>query len=557
MKFVCALAVCLTLVSPALAVDREAFTFTKYDLDARVEPEQQRLSVRGKIWLRNDSGFPQKNVALQISSTLVWRSITITDTPAEFSSHEYTSDIDHTGGLSEAIVNLTKDAAPGTTLEIEIGYEGTIPLNATRLTRIGVPEDKAKQNDWDEIGKATAVRGVGYVTWYPVAMDAANLSDGDSVSTTIGRWKARNADASMDVRFESSVVQTILFSGSEAEDASAVKAPNFGAFHISAFELDVPTFLMGDYIKVAPKEQPVVFYFPGQDDAAKTYADAASVIDTGVPNVGGVAGNLWIVGLPNPAAATFVTGSMLLAPLKLPVTNETMLNLAYAKVRSMVASRRAWIEEGLAHYGQVAFVENEAGRQTALNYLSTHAVLLTEEEKTAAKGTDQDSHSLINAPDGLYLQTKSMFVWSMLRDMLGKLPADALATYRSADDRDASYMQKLIEKDSHRELQWFFEDWVYHDRGLPDFRVESAYPHQIDTGAYVVTVTIENLGAAGAEVPVTLHIPRGDITRRLEVRGKAKASLRIEVPTLPDEITVNDGSVPESDMSNNTYKLSH
>jgi hypothetical protein len=29
---------------PSFSLDREAFTFTRYDLDARIEPEQQRLS---------------------------------------------------------------------------------------------------------------------------------------------------------------------------------------------------------------------------------------------------------------------------------------------------------------------------------------------------------------------------------------------------------------------------------------------------------------------------------------------------------------------------------
>jgi len=38
----------------ALALDREAFTFTQYDLSVRLEPDQQRLGVRGKITLRND-----------------------------------------------------------------------------------------------------------------------------------------------------------------------------------------------------------------------------------------------------------------------------------------------------------------------------------------------------------------------------------------------------------------------------------------------------------------------------------------------------------------------
>ncbi len=70
-------------------MDREAFTFTNYDLDVRIEPEQQRLAVRGKITLRNDSASPQKNLPLQISSTLDWRSIQFNGKPVQFVSQPY------------------------------------------------------------------------------------------------------------------------------------------------------------------------------------------------------------------------------------------------------------------------------------------------------------------------------------------------------------------------------------------------------------------------------------------------------------------------------------
>ena len=41
----------------------------------------------------------------------------------------------------------------------------------------------------------------------------------------------------------------------------------------------------------------------------------------------------------------------------------------------------------------------------------------------------------------------------------------------------------------------------------------------------------------------------GEVTKRIEVRGKSKATFRIETPGSPQEITVNDGSVPESDTT--------
>jgi hypothetical protein len=68
-------------------------------------------------------------------------------------------------------------------------------------------------------------------------------------------------------------------------------------------------------------------------------------------------------------------------------------------------------------------------------------------------------------------------------------------------------------------------------------------------------VTVENLGRAGAEVPVTVRAQDGEVTKRLEVRGKSKNSIRILVPSLPQEVVVNDGSVPESHMSNQVFKV--
>src|ERR1700733_1309127 len=115
---------CLLYSSLGFALDREAFTFTNYDLNVRVEPEQQRLAVRGKITLRNDSSAPQKNLTLQISSSLKWRAIQADGKVVQFVSQPYASDIDHTGSLSEAIVTLPNAVSPKSTVELEVGYEG-------------------------------------------------------------------------------------------------------------------------------------------------------------------------------------------------------------------------------------------------------------------------------------------------------------------------------------------------------------------------------------------------------------------------------------------------
>jgi hypothetical protein len=71
----------------------------------------------------------------------------------------------------------------------------------------------------------------------------------------------------------------------------------------------------------------------------------------------------------------------------------------------------------------------------------------------------------------------------------------------------------------------------------------------------MVTVTVENLGDAGAEIPVTLHTQDSEASGKLVIAGKSKASIRIESPSLPRDVTLNDGSVPESDTSNDVYKI--
>jgi len=320
--------------------------------------------------------------------------------------------------------------------------------------------------------------------------------------------------------------------------------------------VSVPTFVIADYQKLTPNDLVTVEYLTGQQDAAEAYGEVAQT--NPVVPVGRGSGSLEILGLPDPDAASFVTEGMLLTPLNSPMTNEAELSIIYAKARHLDLSPRAWIQEGLAHYAQAAFIETQKGRQAALDYLNAHQAALVNAEKRAVEkpgSAAEITHSLINAPDDLYLQTKAMCVWWMLKDMLGNPPLDVLLSYHANDDQKPDYMQRLIEK-NHRDLQWFFDDWVYHDRGLPDFRVDSVFSSPIPAGGFLVTITVENLGNAGAEVPVTLQMEGGGaIRRRLEVRAKSKASVRIEAASTPQEVIVNDGSVPESDVSNNNYRI--
>jgi len=556
MKFCCLCALCLLcgLPFPGFALDREAFTFTNYDLNVRVEPEQQRLAVRGKISLRNDSAKPQSNFALQISSSLDWRSIRVNGKSAHFVTQEYNSDIDHTGALSEAIVNPPQVIPPKGAIEVEIGYDGVIPLDTSRLTRVGVPEDKAKHTDWDQISKSfTAVRGMGYVVWYPVATEDASLSEGDSVAETIGRWQDREANAEMLISLQSTSAPPV-FSGNKEAGSGSIREGKFS----TRLGLDIPTFVITDYEKLDSKSDKTVtvYYLGGEQERAESYAEVAGKIEPIFP-AHQEDRTLKIIALPDPDAQPYVTEAMLLTPLNSPMTNEAELSLVYAKARQLVPSPRAWIQDGLAHFAQAEFIEKQKGRPAAIEYLQAHARALIAAEKDAPRMSvdQQSSHSLINAPDDVYLQSKAMYVWWMIRDTLGSLPVDALRDYHAAEDKEPTYLPGLISKQSNRDLRWFFDDWVYHDRGLPDFHVASVFATAIETGGFLVTISVENLGNAGAEVPLTLEFEGGEMRKRLEVHSKSTASIRMECPDVPRRVTVNDGSVPETDVSNNTSKI--
>jgi hypothetical protein len=540
-------------VTDSAGLDRNAFTFTHYNLSVRIEPEQQRLAVRGKITLRNDSNAAQKNAVLQISSSLGWRSIQIAGKPVQFVSQTYTSDVDHTGALSEAIISLPQAVPVNQTVDVEVGYEGTIRLDTTRLNRIGVPQEIARHNDWDRISPSfSGVRGAGYVAWYPVAMDAASLSEEDTVFEVLGKWKARAKATTMDFelcvdsRADSSA--TVIMDGlATQENEDSCRSYKFAGLGVT-----VPLFVAGAY-STEDSKLAEVYYLGSNKDAGHKYIGAAeTVLPSFAAWFGAPRSKVKVVELPDPDAAPFETGTLLLTPFTSD-KNFAKITVVHELTHAAFPSLRPWVFEGVAHFAQALWREQEAGRAAALDYMGIHRSAVVEAENRIQPKGD---HPLISTSYEEFYRSKAMFVWWMLRDMLGDdALKQALKAYRSEDDKDASYVQKLVQVAGKRDLQWFFDDWVYQDRGLPDFRALSVYPRAMDSGIYVVTVSVENLGGAGAEVPVTVRMQTGEVTKRLQVRAKSTASIRIEVPSQPREIVVNDGSVPETDMRNNTFKI--
>jgi hypothetical protein len=547
----------------AFSLDREAFTFTSYDLNVRIEPGQQRLGVRGEITLRNDSSTLQKIVVLQISSSLDWRSITADGKQLQFVSQLFTSDIDHTGALSEAIVTLSQAVPPNGAVNLEIAYEGLIVLDATRLVQIGTPETTAHSTDWDQIStKFTAVRGAGYVAWYPIATEVADLSDGNSMFDVLGRWKMREAASGMHLQItvpnDEGEPPEFLVNATTCPVAREAQLQFVADCTYRSLGSVVPAFVIADY-EVVDRASIAVHFLRGHNASAASYADVAEKV---VPFItewfGAARSKAQTADLADSSAPPFESGSLLLTPLTNTDPKLAALAAAHQLTHAAFSSPRPWINEGLAHFAQALYLEHQNGRPAALDYIGLHRSAFSEAEKrtTVPRPEDEVNRSLVNTADEELYRSKAMCVWWMLRDMIGdQALKKALASYRPDDDKDPSYMQRLVQAQTQRDLEWFFDDWVYRDRGLPDFKVESAFTRKTMPGAYMLTITVDNLGAAGAEVPLTVKFAGGEVTQRLVVRGKSNGVIRVEVPKPPEEIVVNDGSVPESERKNNVFKI--
>ena len=579
---------CLTLIllslaaCSAAATDREAFTVTHYQLDVQIDRASHVMAVTGRLTLRNDSKSPQRVLPLQVSSSLTWNGIALDRKPVEWIGNDYTSDINHTGALSEADVNLPREVPASASITLDVLYGGTVTPDATRFTRLGAPADVALRNDWDQISEPfTALRGLGHVVWYPVSIPAVSMSDGNAVFDAIDSWKFRHQHSGFDARIQViSEEAKLCIAGSETTSSCGelgqTSDPRTGdrvsqisnSIHLSGMGQTVPAFAVANYVQL---DRPgiTLFHTPANTASARDFAVAAEANDSLLHEwLNPASQKATVIELTDPNANPYQSGAVLFTPFRQsqPATLETLL--MPVQVSARFPTPRRWIEAGLQRFLQALSAEHRSGRKAAIQFLDEYLAPLLKTQASAsteqnAQGNTGDANSanngLLNTSDEILLRGKGGFVFWMLRDMLGDTVLQhALAAYRAGADVSPAYFQNLLEEGRKRDLEWFFDDWVYRNRGLPDFRVESAYARPLlgdPNKIILVTVTIENRGSAGAEVPVMIQTPAGEKVLRVLVKAHQKASGRLEVLAAPTRIVVNDGSVPETSFDDNTFDV--
>jgi hypothetical protein len=568
--------------------EREALTFTEFNMDVHLRTTEHEIAVRALITVRNDGKSPLAHVPLQISSSLHWERIRVAATDALYTIATLNSDTDHTGQLHEAAVKLATPLAPGATLQLDVTYSGTVPQSGQRLLAIGTPEDVALHSDWDAIeSDFTGLRGFGNVVWYPASAPPVILGDGARVFDEMGEHKLRMAGAHFSLHL------TVEFSHGHAPTVAlinghpvplAVTEPQNGSDEISGVAtatlssatlgFEAPS-LFAAVRTEHHAANTTLWTLPADNAAVDEWATAVSTVSPFLQGWLGQAprSQLTILDLPDPEDAPFETGPLLVTAVRHGTPDQLTGVMAHALTHAWMSSPRAWLSEGVAHFMGTLWLEKQSGRQKALEALeSGRSALALIEPPSPGESSGQP---LAQAISPVYYRTKATYVFWMLRDLVGD-PAlsAALRAYDPAQDAarglgansGSGSFEKLLEQAGlRRDLSWFFADWVDADKGLPDITIDNVFPtsaekasrtpNSSDSGAepeangWIVTVDLANSGYAAAEIPVTVRNPDTSVTQRVLVPARGKATQRILIQGRPTEVQANDGTVPETEAS--------
>jgi hypothetical protein len=571
------------VVPPPQDADRQAVTFTAFDLDVHLRPAEQHLAVRAQLTVRNDGKSPLSRIPLQLSSSLNWERIRVGIHDAAFQVATLNSDVDHTGQLHEAVVPLAQPLAPGESLRIDASYSGVIAPSAQRLLALGAPSEVALRTEWDQISLPfTGLRGFGNVVWYPAASVRVLLGDGAHLFDEIGEHKLRLTGARFRLRL------TVEFPHGQAPTVALINGRAVPLTITESNSLDqslevasVATADSGD--SILGFEAPSLFVairtpHPGtnltawtlpEDDLSQEFWTTAATAVT--PFLQGWLGQqprsqLTLLDLPDPEDAPYETGSLLAAPLREVSsltnlkTNPGSLNgiLVHALTHSWLQPPTAqqpppaWLNEGVATFMGTLWVEKQRGREAALGTLEADraALALTEPESPGQSAGQPLAQSI----SPVYYRTKAAYVLWMLRDLAGDSALSAaLHTDNSAT---RGVFEKLFEATAGSpDLAWFFADWVDADKGLPDLSIDGVFPTTASSDNWLVAVHLGNAGYAAAEVPVTVRSATTSVTQRVRIPARGKMVQRLLIQGKPTEVQANDGTVPETQASVHITRL--
>jgi hypothetical protein len=546
--------------STAEDAERSALTYTDFDFDLRLRPAEGHLAARVLITVRNDGKTPLAHLPLQLSSSLNWEMIRQGGREVPFTVAVLNSDADHTGQLHEAAVTLATPLASGASVQLDVTYSGTIAQSTKRLQAIGTPDDAAAHSDWDRItADFTGLRGFGNVVWYPVTSVPVILGDGARLFDEIGMHKRRMTGAhfrlALTIETPPGQAPNVTLVNGHPVELAVVQGADASVATVATAKVEESTLgfealsLFVASRTSHPATNTTLWTRPESERNVAAWVEAATEVTPFLQGWLGVRprSQLTILELPEDGDIPFETGALLVTPIRAATPEVLDGVMAHALTHAWVMSPRAWLSEGVAHFMGTLWIEKQQGRERALASLDTgRSALALAEPESPGVG---DGQPLVTCISPVYYRTKAAYVFWMLRDIVGDPTLSAaLRAYDPAKDMAPDSFEKVLEQAGQRKaLGWFFADWVYADKGLPDLAIENVYSSAASVaGSYLVTVNLANNGYAAVEAPVQVISDQASVTQRVLLAGRSKSVQRILLQGLPSEVRLNDGTIPET-----------
>ncbi|MGO4517224.1 hypothetical protein AB4Y89_15625 [Terriglobus sp. 2YAB30_2] len=538
---------------------RSSLIFTAYDMDLHLNTTESALSARVRLTVRNGGTKPIEDLPLQISSSMMWdlarlvedgRTVTL-----PVAQHQVKTDLDHTAAVTEAVLHLPKPLTVDASVTLDVLYSGKV-----EQTTGAESSSSASSLEWDRItDDFTGVRGFGNVLWYPVSAPPAFMGDGNRVYDLIGRNRLATQTARVSgrltVEYAGDPPRLAFLCGRQAvlethQDnpnqpsaaATGVATASFAAFPLGFHPLslflskDQPEMLGGGYLAVISEDA------ERASNLNKTALNVFPLLTTWLGARPNVPLTMLEANLPQP----FESGPFLVGQLP-SGSGQDAEALVHAFTHAYTGNQPAWLDEGLARFMELLWIERSEGREAAVAALEDGRSALTLLEPDLSQPDAGEGQPLEKAHSDLIYRTKAAYVFWMLRSIAGDTALQqALAALRTQPSPNAATFRRLLEETSQKDLGWFFDDWVDHDRGLPDLAIVSVTPRAIERiGGYLISVEVSNAGYAAVDVPVTIRSGNLTTTERLRIPARSRSTTRIVFNDSPQQVQVNDGTTPE------------
>lgn len=250
-----------------------------------------------------------------------------------------------------------------------------------------------------------------------------------------------------------------------------------------------------------------------------------------------IVGSFQFGGMENITATTYADSEILSVDMEGPdfiTENLVSHELAHSWFGNLVTCRdwaHLWLNEGFATFMEAAFREEQNGREAYLELLQENARDYFSEDPSRRR------HPLVNPRYPLSLDLfdettykKGAYVVHMLRETVGdEMFWKSLNVYLNKFKHDTVVsrdLQRVFESVTGRNLDWFFDQWVY-QAGYPEVKVRANYDPARKELTLSVTQTQKPDGMTPQvfRLPVEIEIATATSTRteRVEINKRTES----------------------------------